>query len=469
MSKLTDITIVNNHTLRLNTDAFKNDEIDLQLINDVDLTIINQKIMDQKDAEYNRRLDSLRREWDLTKEKEIQLAIESAKEKNIKLERDLELAKENITTSIKSQFDIERLSLSNKITSLKKELESLTKDKANEIDLALQRKENDIKDVINELKNKINNLQNEKKEALREKEFEYQTKVLTLESENVQLKTNFKLEKEKALHNLENEFEEKFRMQEEIINKLKLDKSSLNVKKMGEELEKWVDQEYQNYALNGFESSMWYKDNLVVNNTKADFIYKVFANEERKNEELLTSIAVEVKSENPETVSKKKNSDHYKKLNEDRINKNCEYALLISELEWDVVNDAPIRRVNEYEKMYLVRPQYFMVFIHILTALSLKYKNVLIEHNLELDKFRDVNEIVNEFNEMKSSILDGSIKYINDHVKKIEENAVEIIKRGNKILESSKIIKDTHLITVINKIENFKINRIVKNIKDIDF
>ncbi|MFA7075568.1 MAG: DUF2130 domain-containing protein [Candidatus Izemoplasmatales bacterium] len=469
MSKLTDITIVNNHTLRLNTDAFKNDEIDLQLINDVDLTIINQKIMDQKDAEYNRRLDSLRREWDLTKEKEIQLAIESAKEKNIKLERDLELAKENITTSIKSQFDIERLSLSNKITSLKKELESLTKDKANEIDLALQRKENDIKDVINELKNKINNLQNEKKEALREKEFEYQTRVLTLESENVQLKTNFKLEKEKALHNLENEFEEKFRIQEEIINKLKLDKSSLNVKKMGEELEKWVDQEYQNYALNGFESSMWYKDNLVVNNTKADFIYKVFANEERKNEELLTSIAVEVKSENPETVSKKKNSDHYKKLNEDRINKNCEYALLISELEWDVVNDAPIRRVNEYEKMYLVRPQYFMVFIHILTALSLKYKNVLIEHNLELDKFRDVNEIVNEFNEMKSSILDGSIKYINDHVKKIEENAVEIIKRGNKILESSKIIKDTHLITVINKIENFKINRIVKNIKDIDF
>ena len=446
MSKLTNVTIINDHTIRLNTDAYKGDEIDLLEINNVDLSIISQKINEQKDLEYNRRLDSLRREWTLTKDKEIQEAINSSKEEVIRLKRDLELARESTKIDLESKYNLDIERLNNKISSLNKDLENLSHLKTNEITLAVKTKEAEIKDQIYGLNTKLSNLESEKK----------------------QLQETLKLEQKLALKNQEDEYQKKIQELEEQLNNLKHEKSSINIKKMGEELEKWVDQEYQNYALNGFENSIWYKDNLVVKNTKADFIYKVFANENKKEEDLLTSVAIEVKSESPETVNKKKNSDHYAKLNDDRVKKSCEYALLISELEWDVVNDAPIRKVNDYAKMYLVRPQYFMVFIHIITALSLKYKDILLEHNIQLEKFKDAKEIEKEFEDMKSSILDSTVKYINTNIEDIIKSANNIITEGNKILDSAGKIKDSHLNTLINKITNLKINKIIKSIENLE-
>jgi hypothetical protein len=276
------------------------------------------------------------------------------------------------------------------------------------------------------------------------------------------------LEKANALKQLEDSFEEKLKEQDEVINKLRLDKSSLNVKTMGEKLEKWVDQEYQNNSMNGFDNCSWVKDNQVIKGTKADYIYKVFADEQKDEKDLLTSIAIEVKSENPETVNKKKNSDHYAKLHEDRLKKNCEYALLVSELEWDVVNDAPIRKINEYEKMYMVRPQYFMVFIHIVTALSMKYQEILLKHNIEEAKFKESKEILLEFEEIKANILDTTVKYINAHIEEIIKSANTIMAEGKKILDSAIIIKETHINTLINKIANFKITKIIKTIENLD-
>jgi len=444
--KIKDVIIIDEHTLKLNQDAYKGDEIDLLEINNVDLSIINQKINEHKDAEYNRRFDSLKREWELTKQNAINEALRLLNEENIKLKRDLELVKESTRKDIESKYNLDIERLNNKINSLNKDLDNLNHLKTNEITLAVKSKEAEIKGQIYDLTTKLNNLESEKK----------------------QLQENLKLERQLALKNQEDQFQQEIKTLEEQLNNLKHEKSSINIKKMGEELEKWVDQEYQNYALNGFENSAWYKDNLVVKNTKADFIYKVFANDKKKDEDILTSIAIEVKSESPETVNKKKNSDHYAKLNDDRIKKSCEYALLISELEWDVVNDAPIRKVNDFDKMYLVRPQYFMVFIHIVTALSLKYKDILLEHNIQLEKFKDTDEILKEFEEMKSSILDTTIRYINTNIEDIIKSATNIITEGNKILDSAGKVKDTHLNTLINKISNLKLTKIIKNIENLE-
>ena len=442
LSKLKDVTIIDNHTIRLNADAFKGDEIDLLDINNVDLSIIREKIDENKDFEYNRRLDSLKREMSLQKETEINAALVKSNEEIIKLKKELELSENSIRNELESKYNLDIQKLNNQIVLLKKDLANLDNLKKNEMTLALKAKEDEIKDQLYDLKTKINNLEQEKKQD----------------------KEILNLNKQLELSKLEDEYQEKLKEQEDIINKLRLDKSSLNVKKMGEELEKWVEQEYHNYSLNGFDTSKFFKDNIIVKNTKADFIYQVFTTKEMKEEDLLTSVAIEVKSENPETINKKKNSDHYQKLDSDRQKKNCEYALLISELEWDVVNDAPIRRVNEYEKMYLVRPQYFMVFIHILTTLSLKYKDTLKEHNVQLEKFRDSQEIMDQFEEMKSSILDSTVKYINNHIDEIIKSANNIISEGNKILNSANVIKDTHINTLINKIANFKISSLVKKI-----
>ena len=466
--KLSDVIIINDHTLKLNQDAYKGDEIDLLEINNVDLSIITNKINEQRDLEYNRRFDSLKREWELTKQNAINEALKNLNEENIKLKRDMELAEEKTRTAIEARYNLEINKLTNEIALLNKDLAKVKEGNSKDIDLALQKKEFEFKDQINLLKNKITSLERDKADELKSQDFEYQKKMTNLENDKKELELKFKLEKANALKQLEDSFEEKLKEQDEVINKLRLDKSSLNVKKMGEELEKWVDQEYQNNSLNGFDNCLWVKDNQVIKGTKADYIYKVFANEQKDEKDLLTSIAIEVKSENPETVNKKKNSDHYAKLHEDRLKKNCEYALLVSELEWDVVNDAPIRKINEYEKMYLVRPQYFMVFIHIVTALSMKYQEILLKHNVEEAKFKESKEILLEFEEIKANILDTTVKYINAHIEEIIKSANTIMAEGKKILDSAIIIKETHINTLINKITNFKINKIIKTIENLD-
>ena len=69
------------------------------------------------------------------------------------------------------------------------------------------------------------------------------------------------------------------------------------------------------------------------------------------------------------------------KLDKDRIKKGCEYALLVSELEWNSDNDVPIKKVPEYEKMYVVRPQYFITFLSIVYSFGMKYKDLLVNSN----------------------------------------------------------------------------------------
>ena len=95
-----------------------------------------------------------------------------------------------------------------------------------------------------------------------------------------------------------------------------------------------------------------------------------------------------MKNENPESKTKKKNADYYKKLDSDRTKKNCEYALLVSELEMDKFNDAPIVKVTDYPKMYMVRPPYFIAFLSIIESLGKKYKDLLEKVNKEIAKMK---------------------------------------------------------------------------------
>ena len=107
MNKLKDITIVNSHTIRLNTDASKGDEIDLLDINNVDLSIIREKIDEHKDMEYNRRFDSLKRQLSLEKEKEIDIALKKSNEEIIKLKSEIELSKVSIKKEIEAKYNLD--------------------------------------------------------------------------------------------------------------------------------------------------------------------------------------------------------------------------------------------------------------------------------------------------------------------------------------------------------------------------
>lgn len=418
MAKIKDVEIVNSHTIKLLSDANKGDEIDLLEISQIDTSIILEKIDAETDKIYNKKLNDLKLQMQSDSNLKMIEATKKLEDEILKLKTLFETKEKEITMSLESKFIVEKGKLENQIALLKSENESFESKKES---------------AVNEVKNKLEN----------------------------------------ELLQVQQKYSSQIYEQKEKISNLELTKSLLSIKKIGEKLEEWCNQEYLTHEINGFDNCTWEKDNISIKDefssraTKADYIFKVYSSNIKDESTLLTSVACEMKSEDPTSLNKKKNSDHYAKLDKDRIKKNCEYALLISELEWETDNDAPIRKVVEYDKMYMVRPQYFIVFLSIITALGKKYHDVINEHNIQKEQFKETEEIVEEFEKMKNQILSHSIRLLEKHAISIIDNAQKIEGLSNNILESGRLIINTYLDQIKNKIENFNITKINKKIDKI--
>jgi hypothetical protein len=452
MSKINDIIIVNAHTIQLNQDAKKGDIIDLNTIEHIDSSLLSRKIEEELNTRYKQMLNDEKKRWLIQQENILQKAVMDKELTIAQLKEQVKLNETNIRTEIESAYQLTIEKLNNQIQSLELEKQAFLKSKKVEIDLEVSKTENRLNQEMNRYQSMIEQLKLEKQAIL----------------DQAQLKL------EQAVHTKAEELNKQINEKEKQISKLTLEKSTLNIKQMGEELETWVDQEYQNHALNGFETCEWIKDNLSVKGegesrgTKADYLFKVYAEHPFVDENLLTSVACEIKSEDPNSTYKKKNSDHYDKLDKDRRKKECEYALLISELEWDSPNDAPIRKVQGYEKMYMVRPQYFIVFLNIVTAIALQYKSLVKGYNVERAKFKDAENIKDDFNHMKEEILDRSLKYIKNKTEEIDKSAEKIQEEAGRIREATRIILESHVQTIIHKIEQFKIHQIIDQINQLE-
>jgi hypothetical protein len=474
MKKIRDITIINKNILKLNVDAQAGDEIDLSEINQVDTSIIIKKIADATDEEYNRRLEFVKREIKLETERDVLKATEALKQENSILSTKLETKEREIKAVLEASFELKKQSYEQEIKTLKDEKQALFKQQSLEIELANQKKEVEIQTKINELENRLSLLQQQKEEAVKNalQKQHYELEALKIKLETMQTKAE--LEKELAVKNIKAELSETIQDQKEKIDRLQLSKTLLNVKTLGEKLESWCYQEYQNHALHGFDHCTFEKDNIVLKDdletkgSKADYIFKVYANEEYTDSHLLTSVVCEMKSEDPNSVNKKKNADFFAKLDKDRKKKNCEYALLISELEWELDNDAPIRRVPDYEKMYVVRPPYFIVFLSIIQALGMKYKDILVQHQIEIEQFKDNQEIIDEFETMKAHVLEKSVKFLENELNNIISHASKISDLSQKIYDSSNKAMDSYVAQIKNRIESFNITKINKKINKIN-
>lgn len=430
MSKVTDVLIIDANTLRLEVDAKKGDEIDLRMLNKVDTSNIVKEIELQRDSLYNQKLNEL---------KEV-------------MNKEFDYQKTLALNKLEKEFNEKLISSNNEKEKLELEIKSLKEKIKDEITLASLNKEKEMQENISNLEKEINRLNNELK-----------TQSIISQSKLNEVVSGLKEENRLKVDELEKQ-----------LSNLKLEKSALNVKKLGEQLETWCNNEYTNYSQLGFLTCSWEKDNISVKEdgelkgTKADYIFKVFATEEKLPNQLLTSVACEMKNEDPNSTNKKKNSDHYKKLDSDRRKKNCEYALLVSELEWDSSNDVPIKRVMEYEKMYVVRPQYFITFLSIICSLGLKFKELLLEENKREEQFRDKEEIKAEFELFKTKLLDKPIKNLEKEVESIKKSAGEIIKLSNKINTSADEVIVKAIEQIKKQIENFNISKLVKKIDKID-
>lgn len=257
------------------------------------------------------------------------------------------------------------------------------------------------------------------------------------------------------------------------INQLRLSKSNLQVKMLGEELERWFNNEYESFALSGFENCKWFKDNKSVKDApdlkgaKADYIFEVYASSQKTSIDKLLSVCCEMKNESPDTKNKTKNSDYFKKLEDDRVKKNCQYSLLISELEWDSANDAPIRKIPGYENTYMARLAYFISFLSLINSLANKYQDLLVEHRVADDNFEDSQAIIEEFEGFKTSYLDKPLTSLLKDVEEIKKEANKAYESPYKIIGLADSIISNKISEIKVKIDRIDIKKIARKIDKI--
>ena len=478
------VKVIDKDTLELMEDAKAGDYIKLTDVISVDTTSINALIEKEKENVIARRIDEAKR--NLTTELKSK---EKDKIHDLEKSHNEELLKlQNKIRDLNNEYDKLKNSLDLQITNAKSELERVKLQEINDLNSShkdqLVKKDATIQDLQNKIvtlnTTKETEIKNAKLELEREKEEQINSLNSNIQSLKQQLDSKDK-EKEIALFKLKEEKDEEYRTleksKEEIEQKfqnLSLQKSSLNVKKLGEELERYCDEEYRTASMAGFEYCEWYKDNTAIKNeddikgTKADFIFKVYSSNEFNESNLLASVCLEMKNESNVSSNKKKNSDHYKKLDEDRNKKGCEYALLVSELEWDTINDSPIKKVPGYEKMYIVRPQYMIVFLSFVYSLANKFKDLLNTTNKEKLELKASLDLVAEFEKLKETYLDKPLEALNKSIEQIRANNNQIISYANKNEVELKKIIEERINTMREKIERFNIKKLTNKLNNLE-
>lgn len=430
----------------------QNSKAEIEKINNSNANRLNE-VIHAKENEYK----NLEKDYVL---------LQSKIEENIK----------NKEIQIKSQFDL-------KIAEYEKKCEVLNEQKKLEIIKANQEAENRYK----ELEKKYLSSQHEHEMLLKQKENELKNKH-ALEIEGLKakndaiisdnqlqielIKKQLELEKNTAVQEMKNQMEIQIKQKEDIINDLQRRKTSMNIKQTGEDLEAWCDEEINQYMQNGLYNCTWEKDNLVlrdddeVKGSKADFIFKVYADSKHKPDQLLSSICLEMKDETINSTNRKTNADFYKQLDKNRNKKGCKYALLVSNLEMDKPNIAPIFKVSEYENMYVVRPAYMMVFLNMIVSLTTRFANLVLEDYNQKIQIRSQLDLIEIFNDIKKTYLDKPLQKLANEVENIRNSNASILKYSKKIDDSCEDITRNYLNIIQEKLNKFEI-KIIKEYKKI--
>lgn len=202
-----------------------------------------------------------------------------------------------------------------------------------------------------------------------------------------------KVEKQLAEAALKDKYETQLKDRDEAIERLRDMKARLSSKMLGETLEQHCENEFNRLRASAFPNAYFEKDNDARAGSKGDYIFR--DSDDAGTE--IVSIMFEMKNENDETATKKKNDDFLKELDRDRNEKNCEYAVLVSMLEpdSDLYNSGIVDVSHKYRKMYIVRPQFFIPIITLLLNAaqnSLKYKTELAQvkaQNIDITNFEN--------------------------------------------------------------------------------
>lgn len=416
--------------------------------------LLAQVRSDAFEKEVHERLE---RETALLEEKAKNQLQESLYQKDKAIETlehkltDLENQQEIKLAQAISEKDQEITDLNFKIKQFDTEKSLLIKD--NERSLSEQLAKKDIQ--IQEMQAQLDKWQLEQENKL-------QSSVSAIEKERDALQNKLQLqEKEQALSlsEVKNQYEAQLKAANEQVEFYKNFKAQQSTKAIGESLEVYAETEFNKVRQIAFPNAYFEKDNQVSSRgSKGDFIYR----ETDENGIEILSIMFEMKNEADNTQKKHKNEDFFKKLDKDRREKNCEYAVLVTMLEADndYYNTGIVDVSHKYDKMYVVRPQFFIQLIGILRNAALN----ALQYKQELALMREQNIDITHFEEDLDVFKTAFAKNYNSASKNFQK-AIDEIDKAIKRMEAVKAALTTsenQLRLANNKLEDVSVKKLTR-------
>lgn len=430
--KITQATIEKNLTEEITKKELEISNLQNELKNKEDL------IKNSLEKDYNEKLS--KKELEIN---ELKNQIKLQENENVLAKADIEKA---LKDSINKK-DIE-------ISELKNELKNREEQTQNKLEKKYGDDLNKKELEINELKNRLKIQESENALAI-------QTAVTEKEKEIDTLNNKLELNKSEYLimeKNLKESYEEKIKSRDEQIEYYKDFKARQSTKMIGESLEQHCNNEF-NKLRPLFKNSYFEKDNDARTGSKGDFIFKDYDEDGTE----IVSIMFEMKNEADMTATKHKNEDFFKELDKDRKEKECEYAVLVSLLEIDneYYNTGIVDVSHKYDKMYVIRPQFFIPLITLIRGLamnSLGYKKelkVIKEQNIDISNFE---ENMNSFKEAFGRNYRLASEKFKKAIDEIDKTIDHLQKTKEALLSS-----ENNLRLANNKAEDLTIKKITHN------
>lgn len=398
----------------------------------IDETEYDSIVKQIRDKEFEKEISLREQEHTKDKESAIKLAEAHLREELTKqvTERDLEI------TNLKNELKTKEEQTQSKV-------EKEYKDELNKKELEISELKNKIK--LQESKNEL-----EIQKAITEKD----KKISDLSSELVVKSKEFELKQ----NSIKDSYESKLKDKDEQIAYYRDFKAKQSTKMIGESLEQHCSIEF-NRLRPLFKNAYFDKDNDARSGSKGDFIFRDY--DDDGNE--IVSIMFEMKNEADTTATKHKNEDFFKELDKDRKEKKCEYAVLVSLLEADndYYNDGIVDVSHLYDKMYVIRPQFFIPLITLIRNLA----NKSLEYKKELEIIKNQNIDITHFEENINAFKEGfgrNYRLASERFAKAIEEIDKTIDHLQKTKEH--LLKtDDNLRLANNKAEDLTIKKLAHN------
>ncbi len=393
-----------------------------------------------RDHTFEEELNERKAQFQRELESAVKLAKADTEKKLLEQVNQLKMANANLETRIQSSEEEKKQA----VQSTKAEVEKEYTSKISELTLSKTKLENDLK-----LKDTENKLAVEQAISAKDKTIDSLSNELSLKEKEFQLKET----------SMKESYESKLKDKDEQIAYYKDFKARQSTKMIGESLEQHCSTEF-NKLRSLFKNCYFEKDNDAKTGSKGDFIFRAYADDEHTSE--IVSIMFEMKNEADQTATKHKNEDFFKELDKDRKEKKCEYAVLVSLLELDneYYNVGIVDVSYQYEKMYVIRPQFFIPLITLIKDLaskSLEYKNELElvrSQNIDITHFeQNINTFKDSFSRnyrLASERFAKAIEEIDktiDHLQKTKEHLLKTednLRLANNKAQDLTIKKLTH-------------------------